>query len=585
MLRPPLKPLLFPLPFRSAGIGVLALSLLAVPARPQTACREPAADQFKAVTLVETGLTEAIHLAVAPDGRVFIAQLNEGNNTGRIKVYRPRDNTVVEAGTIPVRFETFDGLLGIALAPDFARTGWLYAFYTVPDAVNRAHELARFTVTGDRLGNKKTILRLPRLAGGNRHTGGGMAFDGHGVLVLSTGDDTWAQSAENAGFGPIYWPDPKFDAQKSSSNSNDLRGKILRIKPRPFGEGEAPAPGAGSTYDIPPGNLWETIPALLPEEDAGKVRKEIYAMGNRNPFRLGVDTRSGWIFWGDVGPDANADVPNRGRMGYEEFNLALGPGFFGHPYFNGNNFAYNFVDYSVSPPRIGAKFDPLATYNNSPHNTGIRKMPPPIPALVWYAGNDAVAFREFGAGQETGMSGPMYRYDPALASARKFPAWFEGRVFFWDWSRRTVRTIALNPDGSYKDAKPFTVAGFDWGSNISMEFGPDGALYVLRYSVSAYSDKRGALQRIDYAGPSDAACYQPFAASTPVSALPGEVRRRMVPGQAGGFLVFPAGYRSLELRDLAGRLVWTYRRPGDGPATVRLPRNLSRDVLLARFSP
>src|SRR5690606_9055094 len=97
----------------------------------------------------------------------------------------------------------------------------------------------------------------------------------------STGDNT--SPFESDGFSPSDERPGRsaFDAQKSSSNTNDLRGKILRIKINPDG-----------TYDIPEGNLFP------PGEE--KTRPEIYVMGNRNPYRISVDSRTGYLYWGEV---------------------------------------------------------------------------------------------------------------------------------------------------------------------------------------------------------------------------------------------------------------------------------------------
>src|SRR5687767_9912453 len=62
----------------------LAAMILVPPAHAQT-CAEPKAADFKVNTLVETGLKNPVHLAVAPDGRVFIADMN----TGEIRLYKP----------------------------------------------------------------------------------------------------------------------------------------------------------------------------------------------------------------------------------------------------------------------------------------------------------------------------------------------------------------------------------------------------------------------------------------------------------------------------------------------------------------
>lgn len=62
-------------------------------------------------------------------------------------------------------------------------------------------------------------------------------------------------------------------------------------------------------------------------------------------------------YWGDVGPDAGKDSLGRGPRGYDEVNQARGPGFFGWPYFVGNNYAYNKYDFETkksSEPKLAA---------------------------------------------------------------------------------------------------------------------------------------------------------------------------------------------------------------------------------------
>ncbi|OKJ66344.1 hypothetical protein AMK29_17020 [Streptomyces sp. CB02261] len=102
----------------------------------------------------------------------------------------------------------------------------------------------------------------------------------------------------------------RFDAQRSSGNTNDLRGKLLRVHTEAAG---------GST--IPAGNL------LAP--GTAKTRPEIYAMGFRNSFRFAADPKTGWISTAGYGPDANQENANRGPEGTVEWNLIKQPGFHG----------------------------------------------------------------------------------------------------------------------------------------------------------------------------------------------------------------------------------------------------------------
>ena len=79
---------------------------------------------FEKVTL-DDNTSAPFALDVAPDGRVFFTELVRG----QIRVYDPENGSVKTALTLDVYSGGEDGLLGIAVDPDFATNGFIYVYY------------------------------------------------------------------------------------------------------------------------------------------------------------------------------------------------------------------------------------------------------------------------------------------------------------------------------------------------------------------------------------------------------------------------------------------------------------------------
>jgi cytochrome c len=452
----------------------------------------PTSSDFELKTLAKgvdkTG--EPIAMAVLPDRRVL-----HTSRDGRVWLTTPNATTSL-AGTVPVYSHDEEGLQGIAIDPDFATNKWVYVYYsprlstptndapsdgTAADfAPYKAYtQLSRIKLTDGGtidLASEQKILQVPAERGSCCHVGGEIDFDAQGNLFLSTGDDSNPFSSD--GYTPIderSTRNPVFDAQRTAGNTNDLRGKLLRIKV-----------GADGSYTIPAGNLFA----------AGQMgtRPEVYAMGFRNPFRFAVDRSTGWVYLGDYGPDAGAASATRGPAGQVEFNLIKGPGNYGWPYCTGKNDAYN--DYDFATGTSGAKFDCAAPKNTSPNNTGLIDLPPAQSAWIAYDNCSIVAF---GCGSESPMGGPTYHYDASNPSTTKFPSYFDGKNFAYEFGRAWIKTLSGGADGSMPAVETF-FADFGFKQLINIEFGPDGSLYVLDYGSGGYftGDVNSAVYRIDY---------------------------------------------------------------------------------------
>jgi cytochrome c len=463
----------------------------------------PEENRFTRVVLA-SALNEPTELAVLPDERVLFVE-----RRGAIKLYRPGVG-VTTIATIPVHFknpdgsDAEDGLLGVALDPNFATNGFVYMYYS-PAGLDAKNVLSRFTMRGDAidLGSEKVMLEVPVQREKCCHTGGSMAFDARGNLYLSTGDNTnpfatgYAPIDERPGRGP-------WDAQKSSSNTNDLRGKILRIHPEPDG-----------SYTIPEGNFF---PREVPFS-----RREIYTMGHRNPYRISVDKRTGWVYWGDVGPDASVDSVNRGPAGHDEIGQARRPGNFGWPYFVGDNKAYwktAFVD-SVTV-RASERFDPARPLNWSPNNTGLTDLPPAEKAFIWYPYGPSDEFPMLGNGGRTAMAGPVYYRGDFRTAARPFPDYYDGKLFIYEWMRGWIVAVTMHTNGDLASMERF-MPSTKFANPMDMEFGPNGDLYMLEYGTIWFSGNDDArLVRIEYT----AGNRKPIVAASvdkPAGALPHRV--------------------------------------------------------------
>ncbi|MFC9959971.1 PQQ-dependent sugar dehydrogenase [Streptomyces nigra] len=475
----------------------LALPLSPAAAAPGEAPAAPggraapaaAAEDFQQVTLAKgvAEMGEPMTMTVLPDRSVL--------HTSRDGTLRRTDaaGTTTVAGRLDVYSHDEEGLQGVAADPGFASNRFVYLYYapkldtpagdapsngsaadfTPFDGVNR---LSRFVLRSDNtldLGSEKKILDVPASRGLCCHVGGDIDFDAAGNLYLSTGDDSNPFASD--GFTPIderASRNPAYDAQRSAGNTNDLRGKILRIKVN-----------ADGSYAIPSGNLFAPGTA--------KTRPEIYAMGFRNPFRMSVDRATGTVYVGDYGPDSGTASPSRGPAGQVEFNRVTKAGNFGWPYCTGKNDAY--VDFDFATNTSGARFDCAAPRNTSPRNTGLTDLPPAQPAWIPYDGGSVP---EFGNGSESPMGGPVYRYDAASSSDVKFPQEYDGDFFAGEFGRRWIKRIETGGDGTVQSINAFPWAGTQV---MDMAFGPDGALYVLDYGTGYFNgDENSALYRIEH---------------------------------------------------------------------------------------
>jgi glucose/arabinose dehydrogenase/plastocyanin len=411
-------------------------------------------------TVIDEDITDGTQIDVGPDGRVYYLE----RSLSQLKIYDPVADIVKRAGEIPSVPGLGQGLLGLALDPNFLKNHWLYIYRHVEGLNGR---LSRFTLEDDQVNllSEKVLLNVPNA--GIDHNGGGLAMQSNGDLFLAIGANDMPHFDGQYGSRN---PTPlglltETDAEATTQNSDSFIGKVLRVHPEPDG-----------TYTIPAGNLFKP--------GTPKTRPEIYTMGHRNAFHIKVDDITGDVLEGDVGPDGVEDDPVRGPKGYDEFNLIKhnqGKNY-GWPFCVGPNLAYNDID-SVTGSGSGKPFDCKKLVNRSPNNTGLTDLGPASPPLVWYpygVGKDFPELSEAWAGGTDGgrlaIPGPLYR--PFAGST--MPLFFGNSWFIADWARNWIKQLILDDRG-----RPLRIQRFapfrGTQAPIDMELGTDGSLYVLEW--------------------------------------------------------------------------------------------------------
>jgi len=487
----------------AGAVGLLPLSP-AQAAGPDPA--PPPASDFQKVTLNDRP-GEPMALAVLPDRRVLHTA-----RTGEVRIHDPRSGVNFLAADMkksPAGLYQHDeeGVQGIAVDPDFGKNHWVYLYYSprldtpvddpdTPD-VNEGDapefgspedfakykgvtRLSRFKLKGNTLDldSEQKILDVPADRGICCHVGGKIDFDSKGNLFLSTGDDSNPFASD--GYAPLddrADRNPAYDARRTAGNTNDLRGKILRIKVKPDG-----------SYTVPRGNLFAP--------GTPKTRPEIYAMGLRNPFRFAVDDKTGALYVADYSPDAGEPDPDRGPAGHGRWMVVDRPANYGWPFCVTQDMPYQ--DYDFATQKSNGAFDCKAPVNDSRHNTGLSKLPPVKDAQIVYGYGVSEEFPELGEGGIGPMGGPAYRYDKHNKAVNRWPAYFDGKPLFYEWTRDQVKAITLGKRNEVRKIED-AIPSITTDGPIDAEFGPDGALYVLEYGTGYFAELPEAqLARIDF---------------------------------------------------------------------------------------
>jgi cytochrome c len=427
-------------------------------------CETGRGDVFEKQVL-DSETTSPMKLEVADDGRVWFIE-----RFGALKVHDPNTGDTTVVGEVAVDTSHEDGLIGFLLDEDFEATGLVYLYYSAPDAVE--NRLSRFEVLADRLdlASEQVLLTIPTQRESCCHTGGGMAWGG-GLLHLATGDNS---NPHRIPYAPIDATSAVDDARRTSANTQDLRGKILRIRPTEAG------------YEVPDGNLFL---------DAAEGRAEVFVMGTRNPFTMTFDEPTGTLYWGEIGPDALDDDPDLGPRGYDEFNRTLVAANMGWPLCIADNQPYQAYDYLAEA--TAGPFDCAAPQNDSPHNTGATSLPPASPAWLWYPYGTADDHPELGPSLgRMAVVGPRYRSGGFAA----LPSYYDGALLIADWMNEWIKVVKLDDAGEVLDIHEVATS-LSLLKPMAIDVGPDGRLYFIEFGTLWGPNDEAQIARLEYRGP------------------------------------------------------------------------------------
>jgi cytochrome c len=444
---------------------------------------KPEENRFTKVVLEEK-LDEPMELTLLDKDRVLFIQ-----RKGEIRLYNNKTKALKTIAKMPVSLKYVskegkeavaeDGLLGLNKDPNFAQNQWVYMYYS--STKGSYNQLSRFTMKGDEvlLDSEKPMLQVGTQREECCHTGGSIAWDKVGNLYLSTGDNTNPHGSNGYSPSDEMPGRESWDAQKSSANTNDLRGKIIRIKPT-----------ADGSYTVPEGNLFA--------KGLAGTRPEIYTMGHRNPFRISIDKKTGFVYWGEVGPDGQKPDSTRGPAGHDEVGQARKAGNFGWPHFVGDNKPYNKYDFANK--KSLELWDVNAPTNTSPNNTGLKVLPPAQKAFVWYPYGESPEFPLVGSGGRNAMAGPVFYSDEFKTAQRAFPKYYDGKFLAYEWMRGWIMAVTMDKDGNYVSMERF-MPSYKFSNPMDMEFAANGDLYMLEYGSGWFTANDDArLIRIEYNG-------------------------------------------------------------------------------------
>jgi glucose/arabinose dehydrogenase len=219
-----------------------------------------------------TNITMLTSMVFAPDGRLFFTE----KNTGAIRIMAPEYNIIERPfASVDNLYASWEqGMLGLAIDPDFSLNHYVYVYYTAVIDIEKGNggkvinRVLRFTDSNN-TGTDMTVIFDNIPASRGYHSGGAMAFGPDGKLYITVGDAT----------EHIFAQDPSI-----------VIGKVLRLN---------------KDGTIPQDNPYPNLP--------------VYTMGHRNMYGIAFDRNGTGL------------TTENGDFHYDEINSIIKGGNYGFP--------------------------------------------------------------------------------------------------------------------------------------------------------------------------------------------------------------------------------------------------------------
>lgn len=404
----------------------LCLALALAAGGPRLASAETLVSQFTPelrLTQFATGLSQPTAAAFLPDGRLVAI-----GKEGGIRVRPAAGGAWINAGAFDVETTSEQGLIGLAVDPEFSASNRLYFYYSQNGSpVTNRHRVAYALIDPVTsivdVANKVDILT--GIYGPANHDGGGLMFGPDGYLYIGAGD-TGCNCNCPPGQADNYFP----------TCLTNFNGKIMRLGR----DGEIPPDAALAGVDtaacgLPGGSYCSTGPNVVPNQSTPQpARAAIYNWGFRNPWRFVFDEQTGFLWVGDVG-----------EITWEEITISTGPNqHHGWPFREGFH-GLAVTRCGESTPMSGNCKEPAYEYNHSESPSG---------------------------GQGSVSAG-------AFSNDCSWPAPWRGRFWFGDYNKSRIWTLTPNAARDGIEAGSRTTIVTSASGPVHFFNGPDHAIYFV----------------------------------------------------------------------------------------------------------